>query len=65
MVVFDRFVDALWDDDRMPRTARNVLQQAVSGLWQIAHWSRSPAVREGRRYCAVHWDCGGVSRWRT
>jgi hypothetical protein len=35
VVVFGRFVDALSDDDRMPRPARNVLQQAISGLWQI------------------------------
>jgi DNA-binding SARP family transcriptional activator len=43
VVVFERFVDALWDDDRMPRTARNVVQQAVSGLRQVL--SVDPSVR--------------------
>ncbi|HEX6342155.1 AfsR/SARP family transcriptional regulator [Umezawaea sp.] len=43
VVVFERFVDALWDDDRMPRTARNVVQQAVSGLRRIL--SIDPGVR--------------------
>ena len=43
VVVFERFVDALWDDDRMPPTARNVVQQAVSGLRRVL--SIDPGVR--------------------
>jgi hypothetical protein len=39
----DSVVDPLSDDDRMPRTARNVLQQAISVLWQIL--SIDPGVR--------------------
>lgn len=43
VVLHERFVDALWDDDRMPPTARNVVQQAVSGLRRIL--SVDPGVR--------------------
>lgn len=43
VVLHERLVDALWDDDRMPHTARNVVQQAVSGLRRIL--SVDPGVR--------------------
>ncbi|MFF5099895.1 MULTISPECIES: AfsR/SARP family transcriptional regulator [Actinosynnema] len=46
VVVFERFVDVLWDDDRMPSTARNVVQQAVSGLRRVL--SVDPGVHLAR-----------------